>query len=287
MKYFVSSDLHSFATETKTVLKQAGFDKKNKNHTLIVCGDIFDRGDESLEIYKFLNSIPKKRCILIKGNHESLYFDLLQKAYPQRHDYSNGTVRTFCNIAKKPFKLLEDEEWLEIREIVKNHEVTKWLQTAQWVDYFELDKYIFVHSFIPTFESFDDLEFLSTEGKFFKDWRTKATDRDWEKARWSNPITMYKNGYFDHEKVNGKTLVVGHWHAWDFHQKLGGEIASRNRNIYYSNNLIALDGGVTQEWYYEYILIPHPNVLVIDDSDFSSCFDQWGSKLAHMEAFKN
>jgi serine/threonine protein phosphatase 1 len=76
MKYFVISDIHSFATEMKWVLRQAGFNKKNKNHTLIVCGDIFDRGNETLEVYKYLKSIPKKSCILVKGNHESLYFDL-------------------------------------------------------------------------------------------------------------------------------------------------------------------------------------------------------------------
>lgn len=40
MKYFVISDIHSFATEMKWVLRQAGFNKKNKYHTLIVCGDI-------------------------------------------------------------------------------------------------------------------------------------------------------------------------------------------------------------------------------------------------------
>ena len=61
MKYFVISDIHSFATDMKWVLRQAGFNKKNKHHTLIVCGDIFDRGNETLEVYKYLKSIPKKR----------------------------------------------------------------------------------------------------------------------------------------------------------------------------------------------------------------------------------
>ena len=94
MKYFAISDLHSFATEVKAVLRQAGFNKKNKNHTLIVCGDVFDRGDESLELYKYLRSIPKKRCILIKGNHETLYFELLNKNWPHYYDVTNGTLKT-------------------------------------------------------------------------------------------------------------------------------------------------------------------------------------------------
>ena len=282
MKYFAISDLHSFASEVKHVLKQAGFDKKNKDHVLIVCGDIFDRGDESLQIYNFLKSIPKKRCILVKGNHESLYFDLLKKHYPQRHDYSNGTVRTFCNIAKRPYMLLDDDEWLEIRETVKNHPVTKWLQSAQWVDYFELDKYIFVHSFIPIRDAFDD-EKWTTENIPFVNWRDEATEEEWENSRWGSPVKLYKASYFDYEKQLGKTLVVGHWHAWDFHAQLGREKDSENRDIYYSDHLIALDGGVTQEWYGEYVLIPHPNVLVIDDLDFNTCYDQYGSKLTNME----
>ena len=107
MKYFVISDVHSFYLEMLSSLKESGFDKKNPNHTLIVCGDIFDRGDKSVEVYKFLKSIPKKRCILIRGNHEQLYFQLLNKKYPESHDFSNGTVRTFCQIAAKETKRTE------------------------------------------------------------------------------------------------------------------------------------------------------------------------------------
>ena len=125
MKYFVVSDLHSFATEVKAVLRQAGFNKKNKNHTLIVCGDVFDRGDESLELYKYLRSIPKKRCILIKGNHETLYFELLNKNWPHYYDATNGTLKTFFQIAEKPYtNYFLENEWLNIRDYVANHEVT-------------------------------------------------------------------------------------------------------------------------------------------------------------------
>lgn len=99
MKYFVVSDIHSFYIELKRALDKAGFNKRNKDHTLIVCGDIFDRGPDTLSVYKFLTSIPKKRCILIKGNHELLYEELLDKSFPESHDFSNHTVDTFCQIA--------------------------------------------------------------------------------------------------------------------------------------------------------------------------------------------
>ena len=61
MKYFVVSDIHSFYVELKRALDKAGFNKRNKDHTLIVCGDVFDRGSETVELYKFLTSIQKKR----------------------------------------------------------------------------------------------------------------------------------------------------------------------------------------------------------------------------------
>lgn len=97
--YFVVSDIHSFYTPLKNSLYQAGFRKTNKDHILIVCGDVFDRGEETMEVYRFLTSLPKKRCILVKGNHESLFDDLLKKSLPDDYDFSNGTVKTFCSIA--------------------------------------------------------------------------------------------------------------------------------------------------------------------------------------------
>ena len=269
MKYFVISDLHSFATEVKAVLRRAGFNKKNKDHTLIVCGDVFDRGDESLELYKYLKSIPKKRCILVKGNHETLYFELLKKDWPHYYDATNGTLKTFFHISEKPYtNYFLENEWLNIRDCVANHEVTKWLKSDQWVDYFELDRFIFVHSFIPATWA----------------WRKNASAADWENARWGNPWKQYKAGLFDLEKEDGKTLVVGHWHVWDFHQNLGEDRNSTSRDIYYSNHLIALDGGVISNGWE---LTSHPNVLVIDDSDFSVCTDQNGSKLTNMEVLNN
>ena len=109
MKYFIVSDIHSFYTELKRALDKAGFNKRNKDHTLIVCGDVFDRGSETVELYKFLISIPKKRCILIKGNHELLYEELLEKSFPESHDFSNHTVDTFCQIAGYSQEILTPE----------------------------------------------------------------------------------------------------------------------------------------------------------------------------------
>ena len=155
MKYFVVSDIHSFGNILAKTLKKCGFDKRNKNHTLIVCGDVFDRGTDTVKVYNYLKSIPKKRCILIKGNHESLYFDLLKKYYPDSYDFSNGTVLTFAQIAGYGLDTVYDlrtadsqglcsmfgdkfdmpkeilDIWRDIKKKVRESEITKWLQSKQ------------------------------------------------------------------------------------------------------------------------------------------------------------
>lgn len=52
MKFFAISDMHSFYDPMIDALDQAGFEKNNPEHTLIVCGDAFDRckrDDKNLE----------------------------------------------------------------------------------------------------------------------------------------------------------------------------------------------------------------------------------------------
>ena len=59
MKYFITSDIHSFYDEFIEALNKAGYDKNNKDHILIICGDIFDRGTKPLEIYEFLKNMSQ------------------------------------------------------------------------------------------------------------------------------------------------------------------------------------------------------------------------------------
>ena len=301
MKYFVVSDLHSFALEMRMALRNAGFNKRNKNHTLIVCGDLFDRGPDALGVYNYIMSVPKKRRILVRGNHEDLYLELLNKEIPESHDFSNHTVDTFCQIAKhsiydfdcaeywfdafgyKDFCYRQDEEydilkrqWKEVVEVVKNHPITKWLQSDEWINYYELDKYIFVHSFIPL-KNKDGLPFYYVDNRkleYFKTWR-EATEDEWYEARWGCPWKNYRLGYFNEESKNGKVLVCGHWHVTDFRKNLNNNV-SDDTKVYFSEHLIGLDCGCYYRYYGGYY---HPtNVLVIDGD---KCYDQYGRELVY------
>lgn len=311
--YFVVSDIHGFYHSLLQGLRYAGYNKKDKDHVLIVIGDLFDRGNEALQVYKYLKSIPQSRLILLKGNHEELYFELLDKDYPQWHDFSNMTVDTFCQIAgreylaDKPYirtsewleqfiykpnydkptpkdgEFNDDEkahkEWLEIREAVKEHEITKWLRKPIWKEYYEMGDYIFTHSFIPTRPIVDHnwKKFPSYDEKCMEpvpNWRTKTTEKQWSKAHWGCPWEQYRQGLFKKEKAKGKILVCGHWHTSDFFERLDNVLGSNE--IYYSKHLIAIDGGVMYDWMNgEYI---HPqNVLVIKGG---KCYDQYRNELS-------
>lgn len=292
--YFVISDIHSYATAMIKSLTTAGFQRTNKDHILIVCGDLFDRGDETLEVYNYIKSLPKNRRILIKGNHEHLFLDLLLKPFPEAHDFSNGTVLSFCQIAKvSPDKLTEDywkstiddksliyekiqkDVWQnEVRDVVAQSEITKWLLSDEWINYYELKNFIFVHSFIPLKLKEDQSYFKLWPAyyvdarcfEFKDDWRD-AADFEWEDASWMCPWKCYNCNLFEPEANKDKILVCGHWHARNFH-KIYENTNLPDDTIFYSKNLIALDACTA--------LSNTVNVLVIKDN---LCFDKFGKKL--------
>ena len=294
MKYFIVSDIHSFCSELKSALWKAGFNKRNKDHTLIVCGDVFDRGSETVELYKFLTSIPKKRCILIKGNHELLYEELLEKSFPESHDFSNHTVDTFCQIAGYSPEILTPKYWRDLGDVpyeriqqawqeiiteVKQSPITAWLKSSRWKYWHEVGNYIFVHSFIPL-KNLDHMPAYYTYNRkfeYFKDWRETATNFELEDATWGCPYQQYLDGHFKEEAANGKVLVCGHWAVTDFRQHINNKW-SEDTGIYKFENIIGLDCGVWQ--YRDTKAYYHPqNVLVIDDKDFNKCYDQYGIEL--------
>lgn len=294
MKYFVVSDIHSFGNLLERTLKKCGFNKRNKNHTLIVCGDVFDRGLDTIKVYEYLKSIPKKRCILIKGNHESLYFDLLTKYYPDPHDFSNGTVLTFAQIAGYELDAVYDlrtadsqglssmfgdkydmdpkylDLWRDIKKKVRESEITKWLQSKQWVNYYELDKYIFVHSFIPlTYVGERSLseDYCLYYGwvqyfEFKEDWRNSSNEQ-WEAASWGCPYKFFDAGLFNKEVENGKVLVCGHYRCSEFNKRY---LNREFYDLYYGKNLIAIDATTA--------LSNKINVFIIDED--GKCYDQNG-----------
>lgn len=260
-QYFVTSDVHSFYSPLKEELDNQGFDINNKRHKLIVCGDLFDRGEETLEVYNFIKSIPKNRRILIRGNHEYLLKECLEKKFPSDYDYHNGTVKTICAFANVEYNELiflpfEKEEkklrrWKQITSKPIFKKLIKWVfDSNEWVDYYEYKNYIFVHSFIPL-NSIEKMSGFSKE--YNPNWRI-ASREDFEAASWGCPFIQFAEGYFNEEIKNNKILVCGHWHCKDFHRYFEG--VEDNWDIYKGKNLIALDKCT--------VLTKKTNVLVIE-----------------------
>lgn len=206
MKYFVVSDIHSFYSIFKEALENSGFENGNPNHTLIICGDLFDRGEESSQLLHHINRIENK--ILVRGNHEDLMLEMIERGYPESHDISNGTFKTAKQLAWN--KELQEIDYTRLSAIFD-------YLISSMLDYYETDKYIFVHGWIPVVVE-DKLPSYYTKNRKFsfdKNWRTG----DWSVARWLNGIDMNAHG------LNAdKTIVCGHWHcSYGYHLWEGSE----------------------------------------------------------------
>lgn len=241
MKYFVVSDIHSFYKSLMNGLEKAGFDLTNPSHKLIVLGDIFDRGKESIKVYKFLSSLPSDRLILVLGNHELLIKEVIVRGYFDLHDYLNGTVRTFKEIARYYYKdkYCESEETI-ISLFIKSP-VWHWLErTDIWHYYYEISNYLFIHSTIPV--NYD----WRAKGQLWNP-KDQKTYLAWYEAMWDCPYTFYLRNGFKHEVDNHKIIVCGHWSVDDWRQnvpELEIQPSKDKYSTFIGKNIICLDGCV-------------------------------------------
>ena len=94
MKYFVSGDIHGFYDVWQNALKDKGFDLNNPEHKIILCGDLFDRGSQPKEIIEFVLK-HKDKVILIRGNHEDLMEQMIERNSSDYGDLCNGTCHCY------------------------------------------------------------------------------------------------------------------------------------------------------------------------------------------------
>ena len=261
MKYFVTSDIHGYFSEFKKALDDAGFDYNNKEHILVVCGDLFDRGSEALEVYKYIKGLPRNRRILIRGNHDYLFVNLFNKDKPDISDIEDGTFDTMCQLAS--CNELSFEE-LKKKEVIK--EVVNFIKGDDFCYYKEIGKYIFTHSFIPlgikeTCTNIDDPD-IDEDLYYDPAWRKIDDELLLKKCSYDSAWRKYRAGYFKEEAKNGKILVCGHTHGYEFYRHIDGVVFEGKNydfSIYKKDDLINLDGNVEKSG--------KINVLVIDNID--------------------
>lgn len=254
-EYFVLSDIHSFYKEMQEALLKEGFDRSNPNHIIIVCGDMLDRGDESLAVVDFFyNLLKEDRCILVRGNHEDLFENMIESRHFSGADISNGTLKTLCDLQPEKMNSLAikhlffeacekyDKRWDELR--------------SNMVNYYELGKYIFVHAWIPTkTKPLKMSEYYwggpsASRSLYDPDWRN-ASEFEFQESRWVNGMEYADAGIIE----PGKIIVCGHWHSsygnvrkkypnksYQFYKD--HEFNKKDDSlfdIYYGNGIIAID----------------------------------------------
>lgn len=146
--YFCVSDIHSFYDIFINALKENAFDINNDDHILVICGDAFDRGEQSKQLFNFLVSLQKyNRLIYVRGNHEDLLLDCIQEIKSGKaislHHYTNGTMKTisqFCNINLYDLAL----GVMTYKDIQNDLSLLLTFINSS-TDYYELDDYLFVH----------------------------------------------------------------------------------------------------------------------------------------------
>lgn len=106
------------------------------------------------------------------------------------------------------------------------------------LDYYETEKYVFVHGWIPC----DAFGYGGRADRFIykEDWR-ELGPTDWNYARWYNGMEAARQGVVE----PNKTIVCGHWHSSYGHAKIEGVCSEFGEDAdfspYIGKGIIALD----------------------------------------------
>jgi serine/threonine protein phosphatase 1 len=255
-KLFCISDIHSYFDEMKEALDKVGFDAENENHWLITCGDHFDRGPQSYEVFQYLKSL--KRKILVRGNHEDLLLECCKRGEWFSYDMSNGTFTTICDLGGADKGKTFEECCRKTLSMVEPF-------IYGMVNYFETENYIFVHSWIPL-KCNDGLPKYYTRHRQFEfnpDWRY-AHASEWDAARWGNPFDLASKGL-----LPDKTIVFGHFHTSYARNKFDGEPEfgeNADFSIYHGDGFIGIDACTAYSG--------KVNILVIEDNFLENPIDK-------------
>lgn len=224
MKLFCVSDIHGYYDILIKSLKEAGFKENDTSNILICCGDYWDRGNQPYEVMQYLMSL--NNAILVRGNHEDLMVDYLNRGYAERYDISNGTDQTFWNLCGK-FKHDNKKALIpQFRDFIYPF-------YDKMVNYYETKNYVFVHGWIPIKHKYsEDKYFADIRHEYNPDWRD-SNDVGWYESRWFNGMNEAFNGNI----IPDKTIVCGHWHcSYGWARKAYEETGDYNKSKEFEDN---------------------------------------------------
>lgn len=270
MKLFVLSDIHSYFEPMMRALEANGFNRADKSHIVVICGDLFDRGPDAVKCFQFVQEMHKEhRLIYICGNHEDLLFDCVNEAAGGNgvsgHHITNGTLDTVAQFTElNRVDLING--WANQRKVITDMMPVLEFIGENTVDCAEVGDYIFVHGWIPVLVK-DNLPMHYMQNRVFAfdpNWRDAPVEA-WYQARWLNGMDMCRK----YGRVPDKTVVVGHWHCswgWSHINQERKEWPQKNREDwrqsfepFRGDGIIAIDSAVA---YTEFC-----NCLVLDMPD--------------------
>lgn len=247
---YVVSDCHGYYDELINSLNKNGYDENDKNSLLIDCGDFFDRGEKSLEIYKYYKRLSDEgKAIILKGNHTTMFINFLEGkdcVLDFLYNGFNKTIDSFLGdtLSWHTFNMYVhelQEEALKIygervktilgdisnippekifsiyqeyaREKIMNDfpELLSWLKERPY--YYETKNYIYTHSSIQ-----GDCE----------DWKNPTYSRYSDWTPWEYLLWDDGNFYGKEIKNTNKVTVCGHFHTDGIREKFNLEITGTN-----------------------------------------------------------
>ena len=111
----IITDLPGCYDECRQLLNKLSFDKDRDR--LINLGDTIDRGPKIYEVFEFLRGLKeemKERCVLIRGNHEQMMLDSIdRKGFGKRLWYMNSGEKTVFSFISHKHKINEFRDWYE------------------------------------------------------------------------------------------------------------------------------------------------------------------------------
>lgn len=237
MKYYAVSDVHGYYSILMRDLTTAGFFDQSDSK-LIICGDLFDRGEEALKMQQFvLRLMRENRIILIRGNHEDLFESMiLDDLFNPLHKL-NKTWYTALQLTG----FTNREAGTDPDGFCEACRNTPFYQTIipNMLNFFETKNYVFTHGWVPNDSN----------------WRY-AGEEKWRRARWKNGMDEVLTN-----PVPFRTVVCGHYHTSYGHSKFelnGSELGDDACfDIFRAPGIIALDGCVMKSG--------RINVAIIED----------------------
>ncbi|CAG7610681.1 Serine/threonine-protein phosphatase 1 [Paenibacillus solanacearum] len=203
------SDIHGCFEEFGALLELVNY--RPEQDRLILLGDYIDRGPQSKEVVEKVMTLHEQwGVVALRGNHEQLMMDALQKDEDARW-LKNGalqTIASYCDLSVYSDRL-DESHYRAAKQYMKEHFAAHLSFIESLPLYYETDRHIFVHAGInPAAE----------------DWKNQSLrDFIWIRDEFYNCPTELT-----------QTVVFGHTSANRLHE---------SDDIWFGEDKIGIDGG--------------------------------------------